>query len=78
MAEQIKCAWCQKSGASTWSKPLDKNISYVSKQHFCCLKCQTEYDDRYGIQWNEVKKNSGITPMGYLIIILVILYLIIN
>jgi hypothetical protein len=72
MANQMECTWCRNYGASPYVSQIDSKRKLVSKQNFCCLKCKTQYDDRYGIEWIEEKKsNSGII----LIIVLIILYI---
>jgi hypothetical protein len=70
MSDQDKCTWCNNYGASTWNRKFN-NKNERTKQKFCCLKCKTQYDDRYGIDWVEEKKANGFL---ILIIIVAILY----
>jgi hypothetical protein len=71
MAENVKCDWCQNYGASTWTKTIDK-IKLTSKQKFCSLKCKTEFEDRWNIEWIEEKK---VNPIKLIIVTMVSLYI---
>ena len=55
MTNSEKCHWCSKPGASTWNSDINPKTmqkrKHRSVQKFCCLKCKTEFDDRYGITW---------------------------
>jgi hypothetical protein len=72
MADQDLCTWCNNYGASTWSRKIN-NKNQVTKQKFCCLKCKTQYDDRYGIDWVEEKKANGFLIFIIIVIILYVL-----
>lgn len=72
MADQKECTWCGKYGGTTWTKTIDDDKKLNSKQKFCCLKCKTQYDDRYGIDWVEEKSSKGYLTV---IVILIILYI---
>jgi hypothetical protein len=73
MANENECTWCGNYGGSTWTKTIDKNKKLNSKQKFCCLKCKTQYDDRYGIDWIEDQSKNRILIIIVIIIILYIL-----
>jgi len=75
MAEQDLCTWCNNYGASTWKRKNSNNKDEVTRQKFCSLKCKTQYDDRYGIDWVEESKVNGILIF---VIILIIIYFLAN
>jgi hypothetical protein len=52
MSDTEKCDWCSNYGASTWTREINK-VKHDSVEKFCSRKCKTEYDDRYGIEWEK-------------------------
>ena len=68
MANNEKCAWCPRYGASTFSyTDLNKNgqkRTYVSTKKFCSRKCEAEYDDRYGVNY-ELKSGCFVATAVY-------------
>jgi hypothetical protein len=72
MADQEKCTWCGNYGGTTWSRTIGEKKKQNSKQKFCSLKCKTQYDDRYGIEWVEEKSTNGCLVF---IVILIVLYI---
>ena len=75
MANQEKCTWCGNYGGTTLTRTIGNNKKQNSKQKFCCLKCQTQYDDRYGIEWVDEKSTNGCL---IIIVILIVLYFLSN
>lgn len=73
MEKNYQCSWCNNYGAESWEKKVGKE-TYVSVEKFCCLKCKSQYETNYNIEW---KKNSQDTSKVFwiFVFILILLYL---
>ena len=46
------CTWCNGPDGSKWNVEIDGK-KFKSQQLFCSLKCKSEYDNEYGINWEK-------------------------
>lgn len=66
---QDKCTWCNNYGATTFKRTIPGKGKFVSKQKFCSLRCESEYDRNIGTEWKEDKPSS--TFIIFIIIIFI-------
>jgi hypothetical protein len=74
MSNDTRCSWDSRYGATKWYYKSDGK-KYRSKQDFCSLKCKTQYDDRYGIDWEEDKWGWGEWFVFVIVAFFVLLYI---
>jgi hypothetical protein len=64
------CVWCQAREGNPWTQKIN-NKTHISIERFCSLKCKTQYEDRYSINWKKKSTNW----VGIIIFIVILYYL---